>query len=197
MWVAGLQAAHAAKKLLLAVSVACQLCRIPRELSFSSDAGGQDAQDYDNDALVVHMGSFEVPALSLPDDSPTGKSPAAQRGSIELVIESGRSRSITKLEKDADRQAVAAAASVEPLQLYSVAAPGMRKPPENTQDLVHYKGWCEPVNMKTGWVKVQKGYFDAPGMRFVPLPSCLLLVGGGLALLCAPVHCFGRAACNV
>jgi len=49
------------------------------------------------------------------------------------------------------------------LHLYSIAAPGMRRPPEVTQDLSRVLGWAEPVKMKPGWKQIQKGYFEAPG----------------------------------
>lgn len=154
--------------LLMVASGVLLSSRIPREASFSSASLMQDAQDYDNDAIVVHMGCFEVPAWSFSDDGSHGRSSPVQSQNIELVINHNKTCSVTPLEsgspsKERQPSPFLNAVGKEQLQLYSVAAPGMRKPPDNMEELVHYKGWCEPVNARPGWVQVQKGFFDAPG----------------------------------
>jgi hypothetical protein len=49
------------------------------------------------------------------------------------------------------------------LHVYSIAAPGMRRAPETTQDLAACAAWTAAINMKRGWRQKQKGFFDAPG----------------------------------
>lgn len=133
----------------------------------------QDAQDYDADAIVVHMGCFEVPLLSEADDS-KDRASAAPQGKVELVIDGGRTKSISGVEPvTKERTAAGGSLRKVQMQLYSVAAPGMRKQPETTQELAHYKGWCEPVNVKSGWLQVQKGYFDAPGELLAHTLCCV------------------------
>jgi hypothetical protein len=53
---------------------------------------------------------------------------------------------------------------LQKLHLYSIAAPGMRRRPESTQELTRVLGWADSITPKPGWVLVQKGYFDAPGV---------------------------------
>lgn len=68
---------------------------------------------------------------------------------------------------------------VQKLHLYSIAAPGMRRWPENTQDLSVALSWADPVNMKPGWVQLQNGYWQAPGRACAACAAC----GGGLLCL--------------
>jgi hypothetical protein len=62
-------------------------------------------------------------------------------------------------KKDASKKTL----QVQQLHLYSIASPGMRRWPDNTQDLGAALAWAEPVNMKPGWAQLQKGFFQAPG----------------------------------
>jgi hypothetical protein len=63
---------------------------------------------------------------------------------------------------------------VQQLHLYSIASPGMRRWPDNTQDLGAALAWAEPVNMKPGWVQLQKGFFQAPGAQRQLAGSCVV-----------------------
>lgn len=134
--------------------------------SSSSHAAELAQCDYDTDAIVVHMGSFTAPAASgtaadskLPplttttdDSTPSGEEdsggelpPAAPRRSKRASLEGrGKGRPVY-------------------LQLYSIAAPRMRRMPQHTQELQSCTAWCQPVRAKQGWVQVQKDYFQAPG----------------------------------
>jgi hypothetical protein len=124
-----------------------------------------DHQDYDNDAIVVHMGCFEVPAPSGDDSS--------NQGGINTSITAMHPSADSQIELVVPRSAAAAAAarsgkhsSQQPkqqLHLYSVAAPGMRQRPSSTEQLLRLLSWSDPVNMRPGWVQLQKGFWEAPG----------------------------------
>jgi hypothetical protein len=159
-----------------------------RESSFSSAAQSPDIQDYDNDALVVHMGAFEPPAGpqnqphsskqqaadapgATSDSSPPSTPSAA--GDERDVVHPLRSKDAA----DAAGELVGAADLVKHkgaargsgarkqkvVHLYAVAAPGMRRVPTSTRDIMQCLSWAAPVELKRQWAKVQKGYFDAPG----------------------------------
>jgi hypothetical protein len=49
------------------------------------------------------------------------------------------------------------------LHVYSIAAPGMRRSAESTQELAACAAWSVAVNIKRGWRQKQKGFFEAPG----------------------------------
>uniref|UniRef100_A0A383WDG8 Guanylate cyclase domain-containing protein n=1 Tax=Tetradesmus obliquus TaxID=3088 RepID=A0A383WDG8_TETOB len=55
------------------------------------------------------------------------------------------------------------------LHVYSIAAPGMRRAAESTQELAACAAWTAPINMKRGWRQKQKGFFDAPGAHQMDL----------------------------
>lgn len=157
----------------------CFHCSVSRELSFTGGLLDREPQDYDNDAIVCHMGAFVV------SDAPVDATPEDVSASHDGK-DTGRQSSITPtmLPKSA-AAAVAAAAGAElelllatgrgqpgrhrheqqQLHLYTIAAPGMRRPPQSTHDLARVLGWAEPVRVKPGWLQVQKSYFSAPGAR--------------------------------
>lgn len=132
----------------------------------------REPQDYDSDAICCHMGAFLVPdapvdaapddasasgkpqphASSEPPDLPKAAAAAAPATELQLLLTSfsNARKSCHKVEQ-------------QQLHLYSIAAPGMRLPPQSTHDLSQLLGWAEPVRMKPGWLQVQKGYFEAPG----------------------------------
>jgi hypothetical protein len=132
-------------------------------LSFSSDVLAADHQDYDNDAIVVHMGCFEIPAPSTDDSS--------NHGGINTSVTGMHPSADSRIELVVPRSAEAAArsgkhSSQQPkmqLHLYSVAAPGMRQRPSSTEQLSRLLSWSDPVNMRPGWVQLQKGFWEAPG----------------------------------
>jgi hypothetical protein len=188
-------------------------CR--REASFSSPLPEDEPQDYEHDAIVVHMGRFAA-ETPLPPGQPDEAKPASaqlqqqQQGrkgklaleqlSTKAVDGEGegtadgtadgtaaaappasqkRGKSEPNLEllfvgsrvqrTQSSKQGAAAARSkaqqlqIQQLHLYSIACPGMRRWPDNTQDLGAALAWAEPVNMKPGWAQLQKGFFQAPG----------------------------------
>lgn len=138
--------------------------------SFSSDVLAQDHQDYDNDAIVVHMGCFEVPAPNA-DDSSGG------HGTTDSLLAAMQPSADSQIELVVPRAAAAAAArssakqggkhaqpqAKQQLHLYSVAAPGMRQRASSTEQLSRILSWSDAVNMRPGWVQVQKGFWEAPG----------------------------------
>ncbi|WIA30200.1 hypothetical protein OEZ86_000292, partial [Tetradesmus obliquus] len=144
--------------------------------SFSSDALAQDHQDYDNDAIVVHMGCFEVPAPNA-DDSSGG------HGTTNSLLAAMQPSADSQIELVVPRAAAAAAArssakqggkhaqpqAKQQLHLYSVAAPGMRQRASSTEQLSRILSWSDAVNMRPGWVQVQKGFWEAPGAREMDL----------------------------
>jgi hypothetical protein len=186
----------------------CCSCR--REASFSSPLPEDEPQDYEHDAIVVHMGRFAA-ETPLPPGQPDAAKPASvqqqqgRKGKLGLKQRSTkavqgdgdgcstvdgaaagppasqkRGKSEPDLEllfvgsrvqrthsckqgaaakKDASKQSL----QVQQLHLYSIACPGMRRWPDNTQDLGAALAWAEPVNMKPGWAQLQKGFFQAPG----------------------------------
>lgn len=132
-------------------------------MSFTGGLYDRDPQDYDNDALVVHMGCFDVP--DAPADEAGGKQPSDSEpespkpsvtaaGRVELVLPGSRARGRSPTKQVRMK-----------LHLFSIAAPGMRRRPENTQDLSRVLSWADPVRVKAGWKQKQKGYFEAPGAR--------------------------------
>jgi hypothetical protein len=142
--------------------------------SFSSDVLAQDHQDYDNDAIVVHMGCFEVPAPNT-EDASAGNStennllatmqPSAD-SQIELVVPRSAAAAAARSGKHSSK--LAQPQAKQQLHLYSVAAPGMRQRPSSTEQLTRFLSWSDAVNMRPGWVQVQKGFWEAPGTRFEP-----------------------------
>jgi hypothetical protein len=158
-----------------------------REASFSSALESRDIQDYDNDALVVHMGAFEPPAERVQThthakhhaDAHGGTSDSSPPSTPSAGNEAeGVSKSIYSKDVAVGGDAAADTAdavAVKPsgravtsrrakvLHLYAVAAPGMRRVPTTTRDITQCLSWGAPVELKRQWSKVQKGYFDAPG----------------------------------
>jgi hypothetical protein len=189
-------------------------CR--RVASFSSPLPEDEPQDYEHDAIVVHMGRFaaETPlppgqkakpagvqqqqgrkgrlglkqlskkavegegeGCSTADGAAAGPPASQKRGKSEPDLEllfvgsrvqrtqsskQGAAASSSKgaaTKKDASKKTL----QVQQLHLYSIASPGMRRWPDNTQDLGAALAWAEPVNMKPGWAQLQKGFFQAPG----------------------------------
>lgn len=49
----------------------CRACDQQHQLSFTGGLWGREPQDYDNDAIAVHMGCFDVP--NAPVDDLTGQ----------------------------------------------------------------------------------------------------------------------------
>jgi hypothetical protein len=190
----------------------CCSCR--REASFSSPLPEDEPQDYEHDAIVVHMGRFaaETPlpsgqaaAASSSEDTKPAPDQQQQQGKAGKSGKSGKEKRASKADEPggnvgntsdgaaapvADEKSAAnlellfvgsrvqrtqsckKAASkkvlqVQQLHLYSIASPGMRRWPDNTQDLGAALAWAESVNLKPGWVQLQKGFFQAPGERFV------------------------------
>jgi hypothetical protein len=197
------------------------LCR--REASFSSPLPEDEPQDYEHDAIVVHMGRFAaetplppgLPSSTLEEDAAAAdaakakgrhKSPGRRDGkeSKDTEVKDSNTAPVTAEGAAAAAAGTAAAAAAVPasqadgaagaaaaltrrseadlqllfaakkgagkkalqvqqLHLYSIASPGMRRWPDNTQDLGAALAWAEPVNMKPGWVQLQKGFFQAPG----------------------------------
>lgn len=127
--------------------------------------------DYDTDAIVVHMGGFLVTtpssaaaattsgesSHSAEDDDSCGGEPAAALA--------GKARRAARRTGNSRKE------KTVHLQLYSIAAPKMRRLPQHTSDL-HLMGWCQAVQQKQGWVQVQKDYFKAPGVCAEPRSSC-------------------------
>lgn len=162
-----------------------------REASFSSAVQNRDIQDYDNDALVVHMGAFEPPAQAVhqrkhteapgaTSDSSLPSTPASEDEARDTAGplagkdvaaaggdggEAAGGRGVS--DSKGKRTIVLRKAKV--LQLYAVAAPGMRRVPNTTQDMAQCLSWGAAVAIKPKWTKVQKGYFDAPGERMAAL----------------------------
>lgn len=168
---------------------ACHCSTGLREASFSSAAQLPDIQDYDNDALVVHMGAFEPPAgpqnqphthskhvaaegLGATSDSSPPSTPSAAADEHDAVHPLR-----SKDTADAGAELVGAvdlvkhkaaargsgARKQKVVHLYAVAAPGMRRVPTSTRDMMQCLSWAAPVELKRQWAQVQKGYFDAPG----------------------------------
>lgn len=117
------------------------------------------------------MGCFEVPAASVAND-------LGRHNSIDLMPTSPSPESKSRIELVVPKSAsaVQAARSEKPqlqqqrkqqLHLYSIAAPGMRHSSQNMQELSQLMAWADAVNMRPGWVQVQKGYFEAPGEHIV------------------------------
>lgn len=189
----------------------------------------REAQDYENDAIVVHMGGFDVPgdpSLDGTDSAPSSDDSASNNkvgpapgglaadGPGELIARTSSKIGDGGGRKSVDAGAAAAPVSVgrsagkppprqlevvvapstagiaasggrsggggrrsgkskgataksprQQLQLYSIASPGMRRSATSTRDLARFTSWSDAVNMKAGWVQLQKGYFDAPGER--------------------------------
>jgi hypothetical protein len=154
--------------------VLCGLCRRQHSSqSFSSEILAQDHQDYDNDAIVVHMGCFEVPAPSTDDTNPVegaassllaAMQPSAD-SQIELVVPRSTAAAAARSGKHSSKLH---AQAKQQLHLYSVAAPGMRLRPSSTEQLGRFLSWSDAVNMRPGWVQVQKGFWEAPGTRCEP-----------------------------
>jgi hypothetical protein len=170
----------------------CDLHRVcgrvgQREASFSSALESRDIQDYDNDALVVHMGAFEPPAARVQNhthaklhaDAHGGTSDSSPPSTPSAGDEAeGVSKDVNSKDVAVGGDAVADTADVaaakpsgravtsrraKVLHLYAVAAPGMRRVPTTTRDITQCLSWGAPVELKRHWSKVQKGYFDAPG----------------------------------
>lgn len=164
-----------------------------REASFSSGMQTRDIQDYDNDALVVHMGAFEPPAerqhvqqrqqqhkhAAAVAAGTTSDSSAPSTPSGEDAEAGGKPLHSSSKDVAAGADGVADAAEVvrvkangrgvgsrkaKVLNLYAIAAPGMRRVPTTTRDITQCLSWGAPVDLKRHWSKVQKGYFDAPGV---------------------------------
>jgi hypothetical protein len=184
-----------------------------REASFSSPLPEDEPQDYEHDAIVVHMGRFaaetplppgQLPSSTLEEDAAAAnaakakgrnKSPGkrdtnskdtvatadavAADGAVPASRADGqtgqpgqtaitaaltqKSEADLKLLFAAKKDASKKTLQVQQLHLYSIASPGMRRWPDNTQDLGAALAWAEPVNMKPGWAQLQKGFFQAPG----------------------------------
>jgi hypothetical protein len=189
---------------------ACMLC-CRREASFSSPLPEDEPQDYEHDAIVVHMGRFaaetplppgQLPSSTLEEDAAAAnaakakgrsKSPGkrdtdskdtaatvdadgaaagavpastadSQTGQIAITAAlTQKSEADLELLFAAKKGVSKKALQVQQLHLYSIACPGMRRWPDNTQDLGAALAWAEPVNMKPGWAQLQKGFFQAPG----------------------------------
>lgn len=173
-------------------------CRVgEREASFSSGQQTRDIQDYDNDALVVHMGAFEPPAerqhapqqqhlqhqhkraaavaAGTTSDSSAPSTPSGE--DAEAAVGKPLYSSSKDVAVGADGVADAAevvrvkasgrgvgSRKAKVLNLYAIAAPGMRRVPATTCDITQCLSWGAPVELKRHWSKVQKGYFDAPGV---------------------------------
>eukprot|EP00882_Tetradesmus_deserticola_P006586 GHRQ01006933.1.p1 GENE.GHRQ01006933.1~~GHRQ01006933.1.p1 ORF type:complete len:343 (+),score=136.35 GHRQ01006933.1:148-1029(+) len=157
--------------------VACGACarRQHSSQSFSSDMLMRGHRDYDNDAIVVHMGCFAVPALT--DDGVTeageaDTSMAALQPSADSQVELFVPRSAAaaaRSNKDSGQQLQAK----QQLHLYSVAAPGMRQRQGSTEQLPQLLSWSDAVNVQPGWVQLQKGFWEAPGTQGWCSCACL------------------------
>jgi hypothetical protein len=180
---------HQPKACLLTVFLCVLLltpcCRlVAREKSITRSTPEDFPCDYDTDAIVVHMGGFSVIAPSSAaaaaaaaaanattprphwtseesspsaeeDDSFCGDVPQAAAAAVQgKARQAGRGRGSPEHSRE----------QVLQLQLYSIAAPKMRRLPQHTSDL-QALGWCQPVRQKQGWRQVQKDYFQAPGER--------------------------------
>lgn len=161
--------------LLLCSPAAAVALRVgQRDASFSSAIHTRDIQDYDNDALVVHMGAFEPPPATQqrhrsqrkrhPDGNAGGTSDSSPPSTPSAADEAeGGGKDAARGEAaDAAGKALAVRKAKQ-LHLYAVAAPGMRRVPASTQDITQCLSWGASVELKRHWSKVQKGYFDAPG----------------------------------
>jgi hypothetical protein len=228
----------------ICTSAAAVHCR--REASFSSPLPEDEPQDYEHDAIVVHMGRFaaetplppgQLPSSTLEEDAAAAdaaaakarhKSPgrrddsdskgnkdsktaapaaveaaaavtAAAAGVPASKVEAAAGITAAGLpqKSEADLELLFAAKKgaggskkvlqVQQLHLYSIASPGMRRWPDNTQDLGAALAWAEPVNMKPGWVQLQKGFFQAPGeqrarFEWLALGLCIARILGGFFL---------------
>jgi hypothetical protein len=175
--------AHFAFILSLLLLAYCSL--VTRKKSTTRSTPEDLPCDYDTDAIVVHMGGFSVVAASSAaaaaaaaaaangttvrpnwtseesslsaeeDDSFCGDVPQAAAAAVQSKArQAGRGRGSLELGRE----------QVLQLQLYSIAAPKMRRLPQHTSDL-QVLGWCQPVRPKQGWRQLQKDYFQAPGER--------------------------------
>lgn len=145
--------------------------------SFSSSSTEEFPRDYDTDTIVVHMGGFKAP---LPAPQPADRAglmtttsddstPSAEDDSCDELAamaaaaagaDTGPGRGKRGRRKSLEGRGEGAKMH---LQLYSIAAPNMRRLPQNTNQLQSCTAWVQPVRMKPGWVQVQKDYFQAPG----------------------------------
>lgn len=148
----------------------------------------RDIQDYDNDALVVHMGAFEPPAERQPiqhsssrraaaadgtSDSSPPSTPSAdhaeahdkqQQYSKDVAVGGNGLVDATDVLRAKTGVRAVSSRKAKVLHLYAIAAPGMRRVPTTTRDITQCLSWGAPVELKRHWSKVQKGYFDAPGV---------------------------------
>jgi hypothetical protein len=155
---------------------------VSRELSFTGGLLDREPQDYDNDAIVCHMGAFVVPDAPVdvtPEDvsaSNGGKDTARQFSITQTTLPKAAASAVAAAGASAELELLLATdrgrnqrhrQEQQQLHLYTIAAPGMRRPPQSTNDLAQVLGWAEPVRSKPGWLQVQKSYFSAPGGSIV------------------------------
>jgi hypothetical protein len=161
---------------------------VSRELSFTGGLLDRDPQDYDNDAIVCHMGAFVVPDAPVdaaPEDvsaTGDGKDTARQSSITPTMLPKSAVAAVAAAGAPAELELLLATdrgrnqrhrREQQQLHLYTIAAPGMRRPPQSMHDLARVLGWAEPVRSKPGWLQVQKSYFSAPGALMVLISALL------------------------
>lgn len=145
----------------------------------SSDQLSQ--RDYDTDALVVHMGGFIAPtggnskplnqfttstsdnSTQSADDDDGDAEGLADLPPVSAAAAARAARRRNKRRASMEGRAGSSGKGRVHLQLYSIAAPAMRRQAQHTSELGASSAWCQPVRVKPGWLQVQKNYFQAPG----------------------------------
>jgi hypothetical protein len=152
---------------------------------FSSSAGKEVPHDYESDAIVVHMGAFAAPALLGPsngkspqavatttdDSNPSGddddsceEPPPVQSAQQQAATSRGANKATARGQRPSRRAQEGRPEKTQLVQLYSIAAPGMRRLAHDTAELSVCTAWCQPVRARPDWSQVQKDYFQAPGV---------------------------------
>lgn len=152
---------------------------------FSCSAGKEVPHDYESDAIVVHMGAFAAPPLLGPsnskdpqavptttdDSNPSGDDddsceeppPVLSAQQQAAAASRGADKSTARSQRASRRGQEAKQDKKHLVQLYSIAAPGMRRLAHDTTELSLCTAWCQPVTARSDWSQVQKDYFQAPG----------------------------------
>jgi hypothetical protein len=176
--------------------------------SFSSKTGKEVPHDYESDAIVVHMGAFAAPALlgssnskgpqgiptTTDDSNPSGddedsceEPPPVLSAQQQAAAARGAGKPTARSQRAGRRGSQAKPDRSQLVQLYSIAAPGMRHLAHDTAELSVCTAWCQPVRARPDWSQVQKDYFQAPG---VYSGSKVLRV------LCGPLRMLSCALCT-
>lgn len=130
----------------------------------------REPHDFDNEAVALHMGTFEVPCTadeakticqsgSGPEQEPTASAASATAQPAGRQQHKQKQVPVGVCSMGAARKG---SGCTKQLHLYSLAAPGMRRVPKAAYEY-STMGWALPVRVQPTWVKAQKGYFDAPG----------------------------------